>query len=714
MTGFLPRRSQYAGIISEEKKMSERKIDSTCGYCSVGCNLKVTVKDDDEMQVAPNPEYPVNKGSCCPKGFMFLEPLKSEDRATTPYLRKSSGEFEPVTWDTALQAFTENFKRIQKTYGKESIAFIGTGQLPTEETALLGVLAKFGMGLVHGDGNTRQCMATAAVAYKQSFGFDAPPFTYRDLEISDVLVFIGSNPAIAHPIIWNRVKKNRNEPQIILVDPRRTETSKRATQHYQIKPDSLLTLLYGIAHILIEKDWIDREYINEHTSGFEGFRDHVRQFPPALTSQTTGLSEADLHKFTQTIPDGNRVSFWWTMGVNQNCQGVRCAQAIINLALMTGNIGRPGTGANSITGQCNAMGSRMFSNTTGLFAGRDFTNPDDRKEVAEVLGIDVNVIPRKPSWAYDQILQGIKKGLIKGLWVVCTNPAHSWINKNWLFKTLDSLEYLVVQDIYLTTETARLADLVLPAAACGEKEGTFINSERRLGVIRKILDPPGSALPDFEIFKKIAQYWGCGGLFKEWSSPAETFEILKRASKGRPCDISGIADYNMLENHGGIQWPCEEGIEDLAQERRLFEDGRYFHHDGKARFLFGDIAPVPEPTSEKYPFVLLTGRGTVAQWHTQTRTGQVKMLRKMYPEKPYVEISSDDARKLNIRPGQWVTVSSKRGTIKAKAVVGDTVKAGEVFMPMHYFETNKLTNPAFDPYSREPSYKYAAVSVSSE
>jgi assimilatory nitrate reductase catalytic subunit len=578
----------------------------------------------------------------------------------------------------------------------------------------LGALTKFGMGMVHGDGNTRQCMASAVVAYKESFGFDAPPYSYKDLEESDVLVFIGANPVIAHPIMWNKVKKSRNNPEIIVVDPRKTETARKATQHCAIKPKSDLTLLYGIANILIEENWIDQGYIDKHTNGFEGFRNHVNQFTPHKASEASGLSEEQIHRFAETIHNGKRVSFWWTMGVNQSYQGVRTAQAIINLALMTGNIGRPGTGANSITGQCNAMGSRLFSNTTSLFAGYDFKNPDHRGKVADLLGIDVELIPDKPSWAYDEILQGIEDGKIKGVWVICTNPAHSWISKNRLFEILNNLEYLVVQDMYYTTETAQLADLILPAAGCGEKEGTFINSERRFGIVRKVANPPGSALPDFEIFKKIAKYWGCADLFKEWTSPAATFEILKRLSKGQPCDITGIEDYKMIDEQGGIQWPYPEGSGFLDQERRLFEDGKFYHTDGRAKFIFEDIAPIPETPSDKYPFFLLTGRGTVAQWHTQTRTGKAEILKRMYPADVYVEINPLDAMELKVKENEWVVVSSKRGEIRAKVALRDTVQAGQVFMPMHYFETNKLTFPAFDPYSRQPSYKLAAVSIKNE
>jgi len=688
--------------------MAGRMLRSTCGYCSTGCNLMV---DPETMKVTPNPDYPVNRGSACPKGFLFLEPLKAGDRALSPYMKDRRGSLLPTDWDTALKAFTENFKGIQSKHGKESVAFLGTGQLPSEETAFFGALAKFGMGMVHGDGNTRQCMATAATAHKKALGFDAPPFTYGDFEVSDVLVFFGSNPAIAHPIMWNRVRKNPNNPQIILVDPRKTETSKRVTRQFRIRPDSLLTLLYGIAHILIQEGWIDRDYVDRHTLRFDHFSEQVKRFAPRIVSERSGIAEKDLIDFARVIHEGKRVSFWWTMGVNQNYQAVACATAVINLALMTGNVGRPGTGANSITGQANAMGSRLFGNTTNLLGGHDFLNPSHRQKVARLLGIDEKSIPKENSWAYDRILQGIEAGKIKGLWVVCTNPAHSWIGKNWLFNILKNLDYLVVQDMYHTAETARLADLVLPAAGCGEKEGTFINSERRISVIRKILDPPGFALPDFEIFKRIAEFWGCADMFKEWTSPAAVFDILKRVSKGQPCDISGIASYDMIEDMGGIQWPYPEGAGEVGQERRLFEDGNYYHTDCKARFLFEDVAEVPEREGGEYPFVLLTGRGSVAQWHTQTRTGKVDMLKRMYPAEPYVEIHPEDASSLGIQPESRVIVRSRRGEAVVRAALGESVERGAVYMAMHYPETNLLTYPAFDPQSREPSYKYAAVSV---
>ncbi len=489
-----------------------------------------------------------------------------------------------------------------------------------------------------------------------------------------------------------------------------------ATQHYAIKPKSDLVLLYGIANILIASGWIDRDYVQKHTNDFEAFAEFVTRFTSDVVSAATGISVEDLWRFAETIHDGKRVSFWWTMGVNQGHEATRTAQAIINLALMTGNIGRPGTGANSITGQCNAMGSRLFSNTTNLLGGHDFLNAMHREKVARVLGIGVERVPAQNSWAYDQIVEGIANDKIKGLWIIATNTSHSWINQRSFNELTSKLDFLVVQDMYHTTETAQRAHLVLPAAGWGEKEGTFINSERRYGLVKKVSRAPGQALSDFNIFKLVAQYWGCGEMFARWSSPEEVFQIMKELSREQPCDITGIEDYQMLDRAGGVQWPwggitgCGmRNAESPATERRLFEDGRFYHPDGKAKFLFSEPCEVPEPTDEDFPFTLLTGRGTSSQWHTQTRTAKSAVLRKLYPREVYVEINPIDAERLAIAPNSRVRVASRRGCLDACAFVTSTVQAGQVFIPMHYAATNQLTFPSFDPHSRQPSYKACAV-----
>ncbi len=694
-----------------EARVPDATTTMVCGFCSTGCGLNVHLKDQRAVGMTPATEYPVNLGMACPKGWEALEVLKADDRATQPYLRKPSGKLEPVDWDRAMRTFVDEFKSIQAKHGPDSLAFISTGQIPTEEMAFLGSLAKFGMGIRHGDGNTRQCMATSVVAYKQAFGFDAPPYTYADFEASDVLVFIGANPCIAHPIMWERVLRNPNDPRIVVIDPRKTETAIAASNHLPINPKSDLTLLYAMARELIGQGLVDEEFVRSHTHDFDLFAAHLETFTLERAEEVSGIPADEIRRIAEMIGRGERVSFWWTMGVNQSYEGVRVAQAIINIALMTGNIGQPGTGANSITGQCNAMGSRLFSNTTNLLGGRDFTHESDRQTVADILNIDARRIPDQNGWAYDQIIEGIALDKIKGLWIIATNTVHSWINQKHARAMLDKLDFLVVQDMYHSTETAAQADLVLPAAGWGEKEGTFINSERRIGPLKRVAAPPGQAMADFHIFKLVAHYWGCDELFSEWNDPADVFESLRELSRNQPCDFTGIGGYEMLDQNGGIQWPYRSESGDDAQERRLFEDGRFYHADGKARFCFDQPKPMPEPPDMKYPLVLLTGRGTASQWHTQTRTGKSAILRKLYPQSIYVEINHADGERFEIEHGKTIIVESRRHRIRAKSFLTNTVRPGQIFIPMHYETVNRLTRADFDPYSRQPSYKACAVAI---
>ncbi|HEY5653308.1 MAG TPA: nitrate reductase [Pontiella sp.] len=691
--------------------MSENSKSTTCSYCSTGCNLNIDLDPDGVVKkIRGVAEYPVNLGKACAKGLNLTEPFVSRERGTVPLLKTEEG-LKPVSWAEALETFCSRMKAIHAEYGSESTAFISTGQIPSEEMALLGSIAKFGMGMLHGDGNTRQCMASAVVAYKQAFGFDAPPYTYKDFEETDTMIFVGANPAIAHPIMWNRVKMNKKDAKIIVLDPRCTKTAQAASHHYPLAPQSDLTLLYAVANLLIERGWIKQDYIDAHTVGFQEFKAHITDYTLERATKESGLDSDQIEELTQLIHDGEAVSFWWTMGVNQSHQGVKTAQAMINIALMTGNIGRPGTGANSITGQANAMGSRLFSNTTNLLGGHDFTNAGHRRKVAAILNISEKRIPDRPSLPYNKILEDVKEGKIKALWIIATNPAHSWINLNEFDEIVSKLDFLVVQDIYPTTATAKIADLYLPAAASGEKEGFFINSERRLGHVSKVLDPPGEAKSDFDIIYKLAETWGCGRWIERWSSPEKVFQILKHLSAGQPCDITGIRDYAHLDECGGIQWPLhlEQGLE--SNERRLYEDGRFFHSDGKARFCFRGSEVPGEVCSSEYPFWLLTGRGSVAQWHTQTRTGKVEKLKRMYPENIYVELNPNDAERLGIESKDRVIIASNRGSVEAEAAVTGDVAPGQLFIPMHYEATNRLTFPAFDPESFQPAFKSAAVSL---
>lgn len=712
LTAELARRAGGFGLGQLPVRLAPDAVQRMiCGFCSTGCSLDIHLRAGVAVNVSPSHDHAVNRGAACPKGWEALAPLGASDRATTPLLRRAD-RLEPVDWQTAIATLVARGKAIQAQHGAESLAFLGTGQLPSEELALFGALAKFGMGMVHGDGNTRQCMATAVVAYRQAFGFDAPPYTYADLEASDVLIFVGANPCVAHPVLWGRVCRNPNRPGIVVIDPRRTETAMAATHHLALRPKSDLVLFHGLANLLIERGWIDRAFIAAHTVGFDELAAHVARFPLAQVAEATGVSCAEIEQLAELIHRGRRVSLWWTMGVNQSHEGVRVAQAIINIALLTGNIGRPGTGANSITGQCNAMGSRLFANTTNLLGGHDFTSADHRAKVARILGIDPARIPARNGLAYDQILQGIARGTIRGLWIVGTNSAHSWINQSDARDLLARLDLLIVQDMYATTETAQLAHIVLPAAGWAEKDGTFINSERRLGLIKRLAHAPGQALADFYIFKLIAEAWGCGALFARWSSPEAVFQLLADLTRGQPCDISGIAGYDEIERCGGIQWPLPAGVDPVPDaERRLFEDGQFFHPDGKARLIAGEPQRIPEPTDARFPFTLLTGRGSASEWHTLTRSAKSAVLGKLGAGEPYVELSPIDAARLGVASGERVIVESRRGQMATRAFVTHTVQPGQVFVSMHHPETNRLTFAAFDPSSRQPAYKACAVAI---
>ncbi|WP_415312678.1 nitrate reductase [Clostridium perfringens] len=686
-----------------------KRIQSTCNYCALACNLDFYTEDGKIKRVVPTPHYPVNKGFSCIKGLNLDKQCTKFNGSKKPLLKMKDGERKAIEWKEAFDLFASKMTAIQEKYGKESVAYISTGQLPTEEMALLGHVGRSYMG-INGDGNTRLCMASAVVAYKQSFGFDAPQYTLKDLELSDTIFFIGANPVIAHPIAWGRVRKNK-DAKIITIDPRKSETAMNSDMWIDIKTKGDLALFYTLANVLIEKGWIDQDYINNYTEGFEDFKAHVKKYTLEDVEERTGISKMRVLELAKIIHEGKRVSFWWTMGVNQSYEAVRTAQAIINLALITGNMGREGTGANSLTGQCNAMGSRMFSNTTALYGGGEYNNKERRKVVADILGMDENMLPTKPTLDYEQIIKGINKGEIKGLWVVCTNPRHSFTNNEEFKKAMKNLDFFVVQDIYEDTDSSKECDLYLPSVPAIKKEGFLINTERRLSALVPVLEKEEDELSDYEILLGIGEALGMGSLLDKWRTPEDAFKLLRECSKGMPCDITGVT-YERLRDSKGIQWPCREGEELESDERRLFEDGKYYTPSGKAKLIFEDVTENPNTTNEEFPFNLNTGRGTVGQWHTHTRTREIQAVTNIVPQKAYVDINRKDAERLDIKENDEVLIHSSNGhTSKFIARLTDNLKEKTLYAPIHYIETNLLTPSVFDPYSKEPSYKTVQVNI---
>ncbi|HII4513255.1 TPA: molybdopterin-dependent oxidoreductase [Clostridium perfringens] len=686
-----------------------KRIQSTCNYCALACNLDFYTEDGKIKRVVPTPHYPVNKGFSCIKGLNLDKQCTKFNGSKKPLLKMKDGERKAIEWKEAFDLFASKMTAIQEKYGKESVAYISTGQLPTEEMALLGHVGRSYMG-INGDGNTRLCMASAVVAYKQSFGFDAPPYTLKDLELSDTIFFIGANPVIAHPIAWGRVRKNK-DAKIITIDPRKSETAMNSDMWIDIKTKGDLALFYTLANVLIEKGWIDQDYINNYTEGFEDFKEHVKKYTLEDVEERTGISKMRVLELAKIIHEGKRISFWWTMGVNQSYEAVRTAQAIINLALITGNMGREGTGANSLTGQCNAMGSRMFSNTTALYGGGEYNNKERRKVVADILGMDENMLPSKPTLDYEQIIKGINKGEIKGLWVVCTNPRHSFSNNEEFKKAMKNLDFFVVQDIYQDTDSSEECDLYLPSVPAIKKEGFLINTERRLSALVPVLEKEEDELSDYEILLGIGEALGMGSLLDKWRTPEDAFKLLRECSKGMPCDITGVS-YERLRDSKGVQWPCREGEELESDERRLFEDGKYYTPSGKAKLIFEDVTENPNATNEDFPFNLNTGRGTVGQWHTHTRTREIQAVTNIVSQKAYVDINRKDAEKLDIKENDEVLIHSSNGhTSKFIARLTDNLKEKTLYAPIHYIETNLLTPSVFDPYSKEPSYKTVQVNI---
>ncbi len=691
------------------QKIPDRWVATTCGYCSVGCGMFVGVKDGRAVTVRGNPHHPVNLGKLCPKGLSEHYTLESPNRARYPLLRKN-GKLMQVDWDEALDNLVGKFRAVQEKHGPNALGVISTGQLVTEEFYTLGKLVQLGFGTRNFDGNTTLCMASAVSGYKRSFGSDGPPGAYEDLQKADVVFLIGANIADNHPILCQHLEANPRKT-LIVADPRVTKTAMMADLYLPLKPRSDMALINGLIHILIRAGAIDRRFISAHTSGFEELEKSVARYTPAYVSGITGLSE-DLILRTASLYGGAEAAFiGWTMGVNHSTQGAETVNAINNLALITGNIGRPGASPFSITGQCNAMGTREAGFASSLPGYRKFESSDDREALAKLWNIPAARIPAARGLAYPDIIEAALAKKIRALWIIATNPIVSFPNLDVLKQGLETLEFLVVQDGFHPTPTSEMAHLVLPAAIWGEKEGTYTNSERRVSKVNRAVNPPGQARADFDIFLALARKMGCyDELFSGWTGPRHAFEEWKRVSAGRLCDYSGMT-YELLEQHGGIQWPFPENTQKL-ETTRLYSHGHFPTEDGKAKLLGVQWEPFPEQPSQKFPFVLNTGR-TVEHWHTRTKTAQVPILERMSPN-AWLEMNPRDAAALHLKPHDRVDVQSARGIVRGVELrVTEIVAPGQVFMPFHFAETNanQVTQSAFDPISREPNYKQCAVKV---
>jgi len=687
-----------------ESRVADRWVKTTCGYCSVGCGMLVGVRDNKAVAARGNPDHPVNQGKLCPKGLSEHHVLSAPGRAKLPLLRKD-GVLTPVSWAEALDTMITRILDIQQRYGNESFGVVGTGQLLTEEFYTLGKLVQLGFQTRNFDGNTTLCMASAVSGYKLSFGSDGPPGSYADMESADVILLIGANIADNHPILCHRVDRTSpgTKPRtLIVVDPRVTKTAMMADIHLAVKPRSDIALLNGIAHILIRDGLIDRGYIARHTSGFEEFAKFVSTFTPEHVAAVSGLSEEQIVQTARLYGNAKAGFIGWTMGVNHSTQGAVTVAAINNLALITGNIGRSGAAPFSITGQCNAMGTRESGFTSSLPGYRKFDSLSDREELAHIWNIPVERIPTARGLAYPDIIEAAIAGKIKALWFVATNPAVSFPNYRLLEQALREVDFLVVQDGFHPTPTSDFAHLVLPAAIWGEKEGTYTNSERRVSKVNAIVDPPGQARSDFDIFVVIAERLGVRDeLYPGWRTTHDAFLEWQSVSAGRMCDYSHFT-WQQIEDANGLQWGGTS----------LYRDGVFATLDGRAKLHMVPCEPFAEQPNAEYGFILNTGR-TVEHWHTRTKTAQVELLNNMVPH-AWLEMNPSDAATLDLRPHDRVTVISRRGAVADLELrITGIVAPGQVFMPFHFAETNSniITLGAFDPISREPNFKQCAVRI---
>jgi len=701
-----------------DKEVVEWKY-ATCGYCSTGCSMEVGL-DQQGKAVASRgvADADVNRGKLCIKGIFENELFTSAGRGLKPIMRENRwDQFKETSWDSALDHTAEKIKEIQKKYGRDSFSVISTGQIMTEEFYTLGKLTRGVLGTNNYDGNTTLCMASAVSGYKRSFGSDGPPGCYDDFMHTDCLLAIGSNLPEQHPIIYWRLKEElekRNFP-VIVVDPRVTMFGQSADVHLPIQSGTDVVLLNALAHVILKEGLQDQAYIDAHTTGFNEFKAEIEHWDPYTASTICGIDEDTIRNIARTYGKAKRAMTIWTMGINQSTHGSDGVVAINNLNLITGNIGKKGGSSLSITGQCNAMGTREWSGASGLPGYRYLEKETDRQEIADFWGINKDFLPTKRGMFMTDILPAIETGQIKGLWLVATNPMTTMANTNRIRKTLEKLEFLVVQDSYRDVETNEYSHVYLPAALWAEKEGCFTNTERRVNLIRNVIAPPAEAKADLWIFNQMAKRFEQGQQMEFPETAEQVFEEIKQLSRGRMLDYSGMS-YDKIEKHRGLQWPCSDQASEWAGEDssqgtpRLYTDGRFAFTDGKAKLIPLPFVDNNERPDNEYPFWLNSGR-VVEHFHSRTKTGKLGNQNKFSPT-PYMEMNPDAAKELGIKHGEYARVISRRSDTVVMVQMTQRIPPNMIFIPFHFHEcVNRLTLGLLDPHSRQPAYKQSAVRI---
>ena len=691
-----------------------KRVRSTCPYCGVGCGLIAETDAGRLAAVSGDPLHPVNRGATCVKPLHLPAAVHARDRATAPLLRGSRDErWRPATWRRATREIADRLRGL--TPGE--IAFYISGQLLTEDYYAVNKLAKGYLGTNNVDSNSRLCMSSAVAGYRESLGSDGPPASYADIDQADCLLLLGSNAAACHPILWARIRRRQAEgASVIVVDPRRTDTAAAADLHLPVRPGSDLPLLNAMLGVLARDGLLDDLFIARRTEGLDAALAAAADWPPDRAAAACGVPAEAIVDAARRFGQAKRAMALWSMGANQSRVGTLKNRALNNLCLATGNIGRPGTGPLSLTGQPNAMGGRETGGLSTLLPGyRAVASPEDRAEMRRLwaLPVEARGISPQPGLAATELVEALEDGAVRAVWIVATNPVVSQPDAERFAAALGQADLVIVQDAYHPTETGALAHIALPAAQWPEKDGTMTNSERRVSLVQRALDPPGQALPDWEIFARVARALGHGDGFA-WRSAAQVFDEYAATTDGRLCDVSGLS-HERLRREGPIQWPCRPGRDGTA---RLYANGRFPTASGRARLAATPHTDPADAPDDDFPLVLTTGR-LAGQWHTMTRTGKARELVAADPE-PFVELHPADAERAGLRTGEPARIVSRRGEAHLVVRVSDALPPGIAFAPFHWGAlhlpagagaVNAVTSPALDPVSKQAELKACAIRV---
>ena len=674
-----------------------RYVHTTCPYCGVGCGLNLVVSDGKLVGVEPYKRTPINEGKLCPKGMTCWEFVQSPDRLTKPLIKKN-GEFVEATWDEALDLVASKFKETYENYGPKSLGFQVSCRTPNEECYIMQKLARVAFKTNNVDNCARICHGPSVAGLSLSFGSGAATNPFEDVLNADVIFMIGANTIEAHPLVGRRIVQAKKAGKTIIVcDPRYTPTARLADHYVRYNPSTNISLINSIMYWIIQQNLHDKEFIEKRTTGFDELKKTVEKY--ADVESITGVPTERIKEIAQIYGSANNAVIIYCLGITELTTGTDNVRSLGNLAMLTGNVGRPGTGVNPLRGQNNVQGACDMGAYPNVYSGYQKCEDDaTRKRMEELWGV-TGLPGEYGATLIEQINQCGDP--IRAMYIFALNPVVSYPDSNHVMRSLEKLDFLVVQDIFMT-ETAKYADVILPGVSFAEKDGTFTSGERRVNRVRKAVEPPGEARPDWEIFVDLAHRLGLKGF--DFNSPEDIWNDMRRVTPS----MAGIS-YERIEKPESLHWPCptveHPGTPILHREK-------FSSADGLGHFFGIDYRPPAEVADAEYPFTLMTGR-LLFHYHTRTQTGRAKILNHEVPE-AYVQINTEDAVRLNIKNGEKIRLRGRRGEAEAIARVTDEVGPGVLMMTMHFSgkgSVNQLTNTALDPMSKMPELKHSAVAV---